>query len=305
MQAYLGRQLLQLIVVIVGISIVSFTLLHVIGNPVVLLLPPNATHEEFARYRRLLGLDRPVLVQYWKFASRAVQGDFGKSWYAETPSFHLVAERMPATLLLTTAGLAVAMAIAFPLGVMAALRRNSIIDNLCTALAVAGQAIPIFWLGIMFIIIFAVKLKWLPASGYGTWQHLLMPAVCLGVFLAPLVMRLIRSGLLEVLGMDFIRTARAKGLPERRVILRHAFRNTCVSVVTVLGLQFGQLLGGAIVTETVFAWPGVATLTVEAIRNQDFPVVQCAVVLIALIIVFVNLAVDIFVALLDPRIRIA
>jgi peptide/nickel transport system permease protein len=163
---------------------------------------------------------------------------------------------------------------------------------------------PLFWLGIMLIIIFAVRLKALPASGYGTWQHFLMPAFCLGAFLAPITMRLVRSGVVEVMNMEFIKTARAKGVAERMVVIKHAFRNACIPVITVLGLQFGQLLGGAIITETVFAWPGVATLTVESIRNQDFPVVQCAVVLLALLIVSINFVVDLIVALIDPRIRV-
>jgi peptide/nickel transport system permease protein len=174
---------------------------------------------------------------------------------------------------------------------------------LCTAVAVAGQAAPLFWLGIMMIIVFSVRLRLLPASGYGTWQNFLMPAFCLGAALAPITMRLVRSGVIEVMNMEFIKTARAKGLAEGRVVVKHALRNAAIPVVTVLGLQFGQLLGGAIITETVFAWPGVATLTVESIRNQDFPVVQCAVVMLALLIVAVNLVVDVLVAVIDPRIR--
>jgi len=305
MKRYALRQLVQLTVVVVGISILSFAILHVIGDPVLLLLPQNAGKEEYERYHKLLGLDKPVYVQYWKFASRALQGDFGKSWYTDTPAFKLVIDRMPPTLYLTTAGLVAALLIALPLGILAALKRHSFVDNLCTMLAVAGQAMPIFWLGIMLIIIFAVRLKALPASGYGTWQHFLMPAFTLGAFLAPITMRLVRSGVIEIMNMDYIRTARAKGFGERKVVVKHAFRNACIPVITVLGLQFGQLLGGAIVTETVFAWPGVATLTVDSIRNQDFPVVQCAVVLLALIIVSVNFLVDIVVGLIDPRIRVA
>jgi peptide/nickel transport system permease protein len=304
MKSYALRQLIQLAVVVVGISMLAFAILHVIGDPVLLLLPQNAGKEEYERYTKLLGLDRPVYVQYWKFASRAVQGDFGKSWYTDTPAFKLVLERMPPTLYLTTAGLVTALLIALPLGILAALRRHSFIDNLCTMLAVAGQAMPIFWLGIMLIIIFAVRLKTLPASGYGSWEHFLMPAFTLGAFLAPITMRLVRSGVIEILNMDYIRTARAKGFAEPTVIVKHAFRNACIPVITVLGLQFGQLLGGAIVTETVFAWPGVATLTVDSIRNQDFPVVQCAVVLLALIIVAINFVVDMVVGFLDPRIRL-
>lgn len=282
----------------------SFAILHVIGDPVLLLLPQNAGKEEFERYRKLLGLDRPLYVQYWTFASNAIRGDFGKSWYADTPAFKLVLERMPPTIYLTLAGLATAMAIALPLGVLAALKRHSFVDTLCTGVAVAGQAMPIFWLGIMLIIVFAVRLKVLPASGYGTWQNFVMPAFTLGAFLAPITMRLVRSGVIEVMNMEYIKTARAKGMAETRVVVKHAFRNACIPVITVLGLQFGQLLGGAIVTETVFAWPGVATLTVESIRNQDFPVVQCAVILLALVIVAVNLIVDIAVGFIDPRIRV-
>ena len=304
MKRYVLRQLVQLVVVIIGISILSFGILYVLGDPVLLLLPQNAGKEEYERYHRLLGLDQPLYVQYWKFASKAVQGDFGKSWYADTPAFRLVLERMPPTIYLTSAGLLVALLIALPLGILAALKRHSFVDNLCTMVAVAGQAMPIFWLGIMLIIIFAVRLKALPASGYGTWQHFLMPAFTLGAFLAPITMRLVRSGVIEIMNMEFIKTARAKGVGERMVVIKHAFRNACIPVITVLGLQFGQLLGGAVVTETVFAWPGVATLTVESIRNQDFPVVQCAVVLLAVLIVSINFVVDMIVALIDPRIRV-
>ncbi len=304
MKRYALRQVVQLAVVIVGISMLAFAILHVIGDPVTLLLPQNAGKEEYARYTKLLGLDQPIYVQYWKFASRAVQGDFGKSWYADTPAFKLVLERMPPTLYLTAAGLAMALLIALPLGILAALKRHSFVDSLCTMVAVAGQAMPLFWLGIMLIIIFAVQLRLLPASGYGTWQHFLMPAFTLGAFLAPITMRLVRSGVIEIMNMDYIKTARAKGVGEGMVVVKHAFRNACIPVITVLGLQFGQLLGGAVITETVFAWPGVATLTVDAIRNQDFPVVQCAVVLLALIIVAVNFVVDMIVGLIDPRIRV-
>ena len=304
MRRYVARQLVQLVVVIVGISMLAFAILHVIGDPVLLLLPQNAGKAEYERYHKLLGLDKPIYVQYWKFASRAIQGDFGKSWYTDTPAFRLVLQRMAPTIYLTLAGLVMALLIALPLGIVAALKRHSFVDNLCTMIAVAGQAMPIFWLGIMLIIIFAVRLKALPASGYGTWQHFLMPAFTLGAFLAPLTMRLVRSGVIEIMNMEYIKTARAKGLGEWMVVVKHAFRNACIPVITVLGLQFGQLLGGAIITETVFAWPGVATLTVESIRNQDFPVVQCAVVLLALIIVSVNFLVDMIVGLIDPRIRV-
>jgi len=304
MRHFLARQLVQLVVVVFGISVLAFSILHVLGDPVLLLLPQNAGVQEFERYRHLLGLDQPLYVQYWKFVSGAVRGDFGKSWYADTPAFKLVLERMPPTIYLTLAGLLVALLISLPLGILAALKRHSWVDTLCTGLAVAGQATPLLWLGIMLMIVFAVRLKLLPASGYGTWQNFVLPAFCLGATLAPITMRLVRSGVIEVMNMEFIKTARAKGLAEPAVVIKHAFRNACIPVITVLGLQFGQLLGGAIITETVFAWPGVATLAVESIRNQDFPVVQCAVILLALLIVGVNLIVDLVVGAIDPRIRV-
>src|SRR6266542_731354 len=189
MRTYVAHQLVQLVIVVIGISLLAFTILHVLGDPVLLLLPQNAGKEEFERYRHLLGLDQPLYVQYWKFASAAVQGDFGKSWYADTPAFALVLERMPPTIYLTVAGLFVALLISLPLGVLSALRRHSWVDSLCTAVAVAGQATPLFWLGIMLIILFAVRLRVLPASGYGTWQHFVLPPFCLAAPLPPTTLR--------------------------------------------------------------------------------------------------------------------
>jgi len=200
--------------------------------------------------------------------------------------------------------LLLALAVALPLGILAAAHRGSALDRVAIGLAALGQSAPIFWTGLMLMLVGAVILRLLPTSGYGTWQHFLMPAFTLGAFLAPITMRLVRSGVIEVMSTDYIKTARAKGVAEWMVVTKHAFRNACIPVITVLGLQFGQLLGGAVVTETVFAWPGVATLTVDSIRNQDFPVVQCAVVLLALIIVSINFVVDMVVGYIDPRIRV-
>jgi ABC-type dipeptide/oligopeptide/nickel transport system permease component len=304
MKRFLVHQFVQLLVVCLGISIITFLLLHLKGDPVVLLLPLDAGKEQMEAFRRLMGFDQPLYIQYLRFLSGAVRGDFGDSLYMKKSAFALVMERMPATLLLTFAGLFISLVIAVPLGIVSAIRRYSLVDNLCTMFAVGGQAMPIFWLGIMLIIIFSVKLRWLPASGSGSWAHLVLPATTLGVFLAPLTMRLVRSGMLEVLSQDYVRTARAKGVSEPQVLLKHALRNAAIPVITVIGLQFGQLLGGAIVTETVYAWPGVATYTVTAIRNSDFPVVQAAVFLLALCIVVVNLLVDLLVGLIDPRIRL-
>jgi ABC-type dipeptide/oligopeptide/nickel transport system permease component len=303
MRGYVGRRVVQAGLVCLGISLITFLLLHVVGNPVLLLLPQEASEQDVVLLRAKLGLDRALAVQYGIFLQGAVQGDFGTSLFVQAPALGLILERMPATIELTLAGMAVAIAIAIPLGVLSAVRRFSILDNLATVGAVAGQAMPIFWLGIMLIVLFAVKLHWLPASGRGGPAHLILPALTLGAYLAPLTMRLTRSGMLDILSQDYIRTARAKGVRERWVLFKHALRNAAIPLVTILGFQFGRVLGGAIVTETVFAWPGVASLAVKAIRTYDYPVVQASVVLLALIIVVVNLLTDLVIAYLDPRIR--
>jgi peptide/nickel transport system permease protein len=294
-----------LVVAMVGISIITFVLTYVLGDPLTVLLPLDAPRETREIYRHQMGLDQPLPVQYARFASGAIRGDFGESFLIHKPAMQLVIERFPATLLLTVCGLAFAMLLAIPLGVLGAYRRDSLVDSLCTSLAVAGQAIPIYWLGLMLMIVFAVQLKWLPVSGYGGPENLVLPTIALGSFLAPITMRLVRSSMIDVLSQDYVRTARTKGLAEQVVLMRHAFKNAALPVVSVLGLQFGQLLGGAIVTETVFAWPGVASFTVESISNADYPVVQAAVILLAVAISLVNLAVDLALGFLDPRIQAA
>lgn len=303
MRAYILSRLAQTFVVVIGISMITFTITYLVGDPLAVLLPLDAPQETRQLYRRQLGLDQPLPVQYYRFISRVASGQFGDSYVIHKPAYTLIMERFPATILLTVSGLVVALVIAFPLGILAAYRKNSWVDNLATIIAVAGSAMPIYWLGLMLIILFGVRLKWLPSSGYGSWQNLVMPAFVLGVFLAPITMRLVRSGMLEVLSQDYIRVARAKGLAERAVLLRHALKNVLIPVISVLGLQFGQLLGGAVVTETTFAWPGVASQAVQAIQNQDRPVVQAAVIILAVAISLVNLGVDIIVAFLDPRVR--
>jgi peptide/nickel transport system permease protein len=303
--AYVLHRVWQTLVVCIGISLITFLLLHVVGDPVLLLAPQSASEADLALLREKMGLNRPLWTQYASFLAGAVRGDFGRSLFSEDAVFALILERMPATLELTFAGLLVGIAVALPLGVVGAIRRGSLLDRLCTVGAVAGQAMPIFWLGIMLIILFAVKLRVLPASGRGTFAHLLLPAITLGVYLAPLTMRLTRSGMLDVLTQDYIRTARAKGVGERVLLFKHALRNAAIPIVTIIGVQFGRLLGGAIVTETVFAWPGVASLAVKAIRTYDYPVVQGAVVLLALVIVLVNLLTDVAITWLDPRVRLS
>jgi peptide/nickel transport system permease protein len=300
---YILSRLLQLLLVMVGISIITFMLTYVLGDPLSVLLPLDAPREQREVYRHQLGLDQPLPVQYVRFAAGAVHGDFGDSFLIKKPAVTLVLERFPATLQLALAGLGLAMVIALPLGTLAAYRRRSSVDNLCTVVAVAGQAIPIYWLGLMLIIIFSVQLRLLPASGYGKPENFILPTIALGAFLAPITMRLVRSSMIEVLSQDYIRTARTKGLSEVGVLLTHAARNAALPVVSVLGLQFGQLLGGAIVTETTFSWPGVASFTVDSISNADYPVVQAAVVMLAALISVVNLGVDLALGSLDPRIR--
>ncbi len=304
MTAYLARQVIQLAVAVWGISIIVFVVNFVIGDPINALVPPETPEETRQLLRRQYGFDRPILVQYLDFARGAVVGNFGESYLFKKPALDLVLERLPATLQLTAAGMGVAILIAIPVGILSAYWRYSLIDNIATVVAVAGQAMPIYWLGLMLILLFSVHLRWLPASGYGTPQHLILPGFCLGVFTAPVAMRLVRSGMLDVLSQDYIRTARAKGLTEWAVVMGHALRNTMIPVVTVLGLQFGQLMGGAVITETVFAWPGVALLLINAIYRSDIPVMQAAVITLALIIAGVNFLVDLVVAVLDPRIRL-
>jgi ABC-type dipeptide/oligopeptide/nickel transport system permease component len=306
--AYIANRVLQMMIAVFGISVIVFIITNMIGDPVNVLLPPETPFEQREIYREQMGFNRPLTVQYFDFLSNAVRGDFGMSFRTERPALEIVLERMPATLLLTLSGTVLAIIIAIPMGIISAYKRHTIWDNLSTLFVVAGQAMPIFWLGLMLIIIFGVNLKWLPPSGYGEFgldrlKHMVLPTLVLGVFLAPVTERLVRSGILDALTQDYVRTARAKGLRERIVLTRHALRNTMIPVITVLGLQFGQLLGGAVITETVFAWPGVGLLAIDSIRNADFPVTQAAVVTLAIVISLVNLSIDLIVGVLDPRIR--
>jgi ABC-type dipeptide/oligopeptide/nickel transport system permease component len=283
---------------------VTFAATLLTGDPVLLMLPEGASLDERAEMRAHLALDRPLPVQYWLYVSRAVQGDFGVSLRHRQPALKLVLERMPATLELTAAALVFSVALAVPIGVLSATRRNTWPDHLAMLGVLLGQSIPNFWLGIVIILVFGVSLQWLPISGRGTWLQLVGPAVTLGCFPLARNVRLIRSSLLEVLGEGYIRTARAKGLDERRVVYRHGLGSALIPVVTIVGLQFGFFLGGAVVTETVFAWPGVGRLIVQAIYGRDFPVIQAGVVLLSLGFVTINLAVDLLYGYLDPRIRL-
>jgi len=301
---YVVRRSLHSVGLLVGVSLVVFLLLHVVpGDPAQVLLGDQATPQRVAEIRTALGLDRPLPEQYWRFASRAVQGDFGQSIRAMRPVLPYVVERLPATLELALGALLISTGLGIPLGVLAAARRRSAWDFSSMALALLAQSAPNFWVGLILIAVFSVKLGILPVSGRGGLAHLVLPSVTLAIFFLGLVVRLTRSGMLEVLAQDYVRTAGAKGLPERLVVFRHALKNAMIPIVTVLGLQVGTLLGGAVVTETVFAWPGMGQLAVQAIYQRDYPVVQCIVLLLGGVFVVVNWLVDMSYTLLDPRIQ--
>jgi ABC-type dipeptide/oligopeptide/nickel transport system permease component len=302
-KSYLLRRLWQSLLVIFGVSVVVFLILHLTGDPAALMLPPDATAEDIAKFRHDMGFDDPVAVQYVRFLKGAVRGDFGQSIRHGEPAMGLVVERLPATFELAGAGLVIALALAIPAGIVSAVRRNTSIDYISTVVALLGQAMPTFWLGIMLILVFSVRLNWLPSSGRGDVEHLILPAITLGLFTTARITRLTRSGMLEVLGQDYIRTARAKGMGEPPVVWKHALKNASIPIVTIVGIDLGTLLGGSVITETIFAWPGVGRLSVQAIFNRDYPVVQSAVFLLASTFVIVNFLVDVVYTYLDPRIR--
>ena len=303
MASYLLRRGWQSLLVLLGVSVVVFLILHLTGDPALLLLPPDATAEDIARFRKAMGFDDPVTVQYVRFLKGALRGDFGESVRHGEPALGLVLERLPATFELAGAGLLLALCLAIPTGIVSAVRRNTVVDYVSTVVALLGQAMPTFWLGIMLILVFSVRLSWLPSSGRGDLEHLILPAITLGLFTTARITRLTRSGMLEVLSQDYIRTARAKGVSESPVVWKHALKNAAIPIVTIVGIELGTLLGGSVITETIFAWPGVGRLSVQAISNRDYPVVQAAVFLLASTFVIVNFLVDIVYTYLDPRIR--
>lgn len=282
-----------------------FFLVRLSGDPAALMMPLDASDEEVADLRAALGFDRPLLVQYGDFFVRAVQGDFGTSIRHQQPAMGMVLGRLPATLQLMAMALAVALAIALPLGILSSLYPNSLVDRFGVVMALVGQAVPNFFLGIVLILFFSVQLQWLPSSGRGTVAHLILPAVTLGTASAAFVNRLLRSSLREALATDYARTALAKGRSRREIVIRHALRNAAIPVLTVLGIQIVQLVGGAIVTETVFAYPGAGLLLVQSLGTRDIPVVQAFVMTIAVVVTLVNLAVDLLYGWIDPRISLA
>jgi peptide/nickel transport system permease protein len=300
---FVVRRLVHTALVTLGVVTLVFVALRLSGDPASTMLPGDASVDELRALRHTLGLDQPLATQYVSFLWSAVRGDFGESFRHQQPAFGLVLERLPATLELAFAALLLAVVVALPLGILAALHRGRLLDVVAMGLAVVGQATPYFWMGIMLILVVSVELGWLPTSGRGGWQRLILPAITLGTHFAAVLARLTRTSMLEVLGQNFVTTARAKGLAERRVILAHALKNAAVPVVTLIGLQFGTLLGGAVVTETIFAWPGVGRLAVQSVFVRDYPVVQAGVLVLALAFVAINLLVDLLYGVLDPRIR--
>ena len=304
MRAYLLRRLWQSAVTLVGVSVLVFVVLRVIpGDPAKMLLPEGAPQSAVEELNRQLGLREPFHVQYALFLRSVVRGDFGQSFQYRSPALQVVTERLPATIQLTLAAMTLTVLFGVSIGVLAAARPRSGYDYTGTVLAVLGQSLPSFWLGIMLILLFGVTLRWLPTSGFEGWRYLILPSVTLAAFPTALVARLTRSSMLEILGREFIRTGRAKGLTEPGVVLRHALRNATIPVLTVIGIQFGALLGGAVITESVFAWPGMGKLVVDAIFFRDFPVVQTILIISAATFVAINLLVDVLYTVLDPRIR--
>jgi len=302
---YLVTRILHSAVVILGLLLLVFVILQLTGDPARLMLPPEATIEDIERLRHQMGFDRPLPVQFLHFLAGALRGDFGSSLrYKDQPALAIALERFPATLELALATLAWSIPAALVLGTISAIRRASFQENAAMVTALVGQSMPSFWLGLMLILIFSVNLGLLPSSGRGGPAHVVLPAVTLGGFFMARLTRLVRSGLLDVLGEDYVRTARAKGLAERAVLVRHAFKNAAIPIVTIIGLDVGALLGGAVITETVFAWPGVGRLAVESIYVRDFPVVQADVFVIAVAFVLINLFVDVVYTWLDPRVRL-
>jgi len=282
---------------------IVFALARVTGDPTILLLPTESTQEDRDFFRKQLGLDLPLHLQYLTFVGKVLEGDMGQSFRYREPALRIVLDRLPATLQLAAVSMVFATIIALPIGILAAIRRDTWVDTLARWFATLGQATPTFWLGLLLILFFSVYLGWLPTSGRGGIENLILPAVTLGWFSAAAIARLTRSSMLEAMQSDFVRFERLSGLPEWLVVLKHALRNAAIPIVTYMALQFGVLLSGAVVTETVFAWPGVGLIVVDAINARDYPVVQAAVMVTAMLILVLNLLVDLLYSWLDPRIR--
>ena len=304
MAGYIAERLARGVVVLLGVILVAFTLVNLTGDPAAAMLGPDASSADIERLRREMGFDDPIPVQFVRYVVQMLRGDFGRSSLYRQPTLPLILERLPATLLLAASVMAVNLAISVPLGVFSAVRRGSWVDMFGTALVFTGQSMPVFWFAVVLILLFSLTLRWLPPSGFGA-QNLIMPAFVLGVHGAAYQTRLLRSAMLEVLAHDYIRAARAKGLSERLVLARHGLRNALIPVVTASGIQFAGLMGGAVVVETVFAWPGLGNLAVQAIHNRDVNLVVSIALVFAVFILLVTLLVDLSYGLVDPRVRLA
>jgi ABC-type dipeptide/oligopeptide/nickel transport system permease component len=304
MKTFLLRRLGQSVIVLLGVSAIVFFSMFLTGDPAALMLPPDASRAEIAAFRHAMGFDDPAIVQYVRYVTHAATGDFGTSLRFQQPVLRLIGERLPATALLAVAALGWSTLLGFVFGVVAAARQGGILDFLVRLVALSGQAVPVFWLGLLLILVVSLDWRLLPTGGYGTAAHLVLPAISLGAYYMSAVTRLVRVSLIEALGEDYVRTARAKGLTELRVVVRHALRNALIPVITVQAMQFAALLGGALITEIIFAWPGIGRLAVQAIQNRDFPLVQAVVLLAATVFVLVNLLVDLTYAALNPRVRL-
>jgi peptide/nickel transport system permease protein len=300
---FLIYRLFRLLIALWCVVTVVFVVMRLSGDPVPLLLPPDAPIAEMERLRHDMGLDRPIYVQYGVFINQAIQGDFGRSIHFRTSAMQVVWERIPATLELAFVSFVCAIVIAIPAGVVSAIRRGSAYDNIVMGVALVGQAAPTFYIGIMLILVCSLWLNLFPTSGRGGWQHLVLPGVTLGAFAMASIARITRSAVLEIMRADYIRTARAKGLPEFWTLAKHTMRNAAIPIVTIVGLQLGNLLGGAVVTETIFSWPGIGRLAIQSIYNRDYPIVQSCVFITAAMFVILNLLVDLAYGILDPRIR--
>jgi ABC-type dipeptide/oligopeptide/nickel transport system permease component len=298
------RRVLQAALAMLAVLLVVFVCLLATGDPVEMLVPPEATDADKARIRQAYGLDRPVLYQFAAFVSRAALGDFGRSFFSDRPALALVLERLPASLELAVLSTVIAVLIGVPLGVLAAVRRGTLVDQLVIGVALLGQSIASFWLALILILGFAVTLHWLPVSGRTGWASLVLPSVALSVWLLALLARLTRSEMLGVLDQDYIRTARAKGMGAGAIHFRHALRNALIPLVTVTGVSLGWQLGGAVVIETVFAWPGLGTVLLEAVLRRDYPVVLAGVAVLSVAFVGINLVVDLLYTRIDPRVRL-
>jgi ABC-type dipeptide/oligopeptide/nickel transport system permease component len=301
--AFVAGRLARAVVALWLVSTVVFVVMRLSGDPVPLLLPPDAPRSEIFRVRAELGLDRPLIVQYGVFLAHVVRGDFGRSIHYREPAMRVVVGYLPASLQLALTAFVVAAVIAVPIGLLSAIRRNTLIDHVTMAVALVGQSAPTFFLGILFILVLSLQAGLFPTSGRGDWRHLVLPALTLGAFAMASIARLTRSAVLEVLRADFVRTARAKGVSELLVVGKHTLRNAALPIITITGLQLGQLLAGAVVTETVFAWPGIGRLAIQSIYNRDYPIVQCTVFLSAAAFIVVNFVIDLLYGVLDPRLR--